>query len=318
HLRLQLGRGRRRYEASLEAYDLYLRARALAIHRGASGAVETIGIFEQAIARDPSFAPAYAGLCAAHATRSILFPFDHPADELLRMWAAADRAIQLDPLLAEANAALALAQARDGQWEQAEKSFRRAVELDSNRSSTYANFAMFLLNVLGRNKEALQQLRIAEKSDPLSPQPHRDLAVVLTSSGRFDEAAEQCLKMPVDSFRIPYLARARLGQGRVGEAIRLLTNDANPTRLRERAGLLGYAYARSGHREEAEKLAAAHADWANTQVLIFAGLGDKDRAFAALDRMRVVGAQRIGMYLNYPELALLAGDPRVKALRKKV
>src|SRR5262249_44523364 len=108
HLRLQLGRGRRRYETSLEAYDLYLRARALATQRGASGAVEAMGIFEQAIAGDPSFAPAYAGLCAAHATRSILFPFDHPADELLRMWAAADRAIQLDPLLAEAHAALAL------------------------------------------------------------------------------------------------------------------------------------------------------------------------------------------------------------------
>jgi hypothetical protein len=137
-------------------------------------------------------------------------------------------------------------------------------------------------------------------------------------AGRFDEAAEQSLKMPADSFRIPYLARARLGQGRIGEAIQLLANDANSTKLREEVGLLGFAYAWSGHREEAEKLAAAHSDWANTQVLIFAGLGDKDRAFAALDRMAVVGAQRIGMYLNYPELALLRGDPRVKALRKKV
>jgi hypothetical protein len=84
-------------------------------------------------------------------------------------------------------------------------------------------------------------------------------------AGRFDEAAEQSLKMPAGSFRIPYLARARLGQGRIGEgrigeAIQLLANDANSTKLREEVGLPGFAYARSGHREEAEKLAAAHSD----------------------------------------------------------
>ena len=318
HLRLQLGRGRRRYETSVEAYDLYLRARAMAIHRGAPGVVETIGTFERAIASDPSFAPAYAGLSGASAIRSIQFAFDHPADELLKMRAAAEKAIQLDPLLAEAHEALAMAQAREGQWEHAEKSFLRAVQLDPNRSSAYADYAVFLLNVLGRNKEALRQLRIAEKIDPFSPEVHRDLAVVLISAGRFDEAVEQSLKMPADNFRIPYLARARLGQGRIGEAILLITASANTTKVREQAGLLGYAYARSGRREEAEKLAAAHPEWANTQVLIFAGLGDKDRAFAALDRMSVLGAPRIGMYLNYPELALLRGDPRLKALRKKV
>ena len=154
--------------------------------------------------------------------------------------------------------------------------------------------------------------------DPLSSNVHRALAIVLISAGRFDEAVEQTLKMPADNFRIPYLARARLGQGRIAEAIQLITARANTTKVREQAGLLGYAYARSGRREEAEKLAAEHSDWANTQVLIFAGLGDKDRAFAALDRMSVLGAPRIGMYLNYPELALLRGDPRLKALRKKV
>jgi hypothetical protein len=144
------------------------------------------------------------------------------------------------------------------------------------------------------------------------------LAIVLMSAGRFDEAAEEVLKMPADNFRIPYLARARLGQGKIREAIQLLTSDANPTKLREEVGLLGYAYAQSGRRDEAERLAAAHPDWANTQLLIFAGLGDKDRTFAALDRLSVVGGQRVGMYLNYPELALVRGDPRFKALRRKV
>lgn len=81
-------------------------------------------------------------------------------------------------------------------------------------------------------------------------------------------------------------------------------------------GWLGYAYARSGRREEAEKLAINLPPLG--QALIFAGLGDKDRSFEALDRMAVVGPVRMGSILGLPELALLRGDPRVKALRKKV
>jgi hypothetical protein len=68
---------------------------------------------------------------------------------------------------------------------------------------------------------------------------------------------------------------------------------------------------------EAEKIAVANSDRPDEQVLIFAGLGDKDRTLEALDRIAVLGAQRIGKCLNYPELALLRDDPRLKALRKK-
>src|SRR5205085_7840056 len=69
-LRLKLGRGRRRYETSVEAYDLYLRARTLQIQHGDPGRDQSIGLLEEAIAKDPSFAPAYAGLAAAYASRS--------------------------------------------------------------------------------------------------------------------------------------------------------------------------------------------------------------------------------------------------------
>jgi hypothetical protein len=82
-------------------------------------------------------------------------------------------------------------------------------------------------------------------------------------------------------------------------------------------GFAGYIYARSDRREEAERLAAA-SNFANEQALTFAGLGDKDRTLAALDRMAVLGAQRVGIFLNYPEMALLRDDPRLKAFRKKV
>jgi TolB-like protein/Flp pilus assembly protein TadD len=313
-LRLHLGRGRRRYETSVEAYDFYLQGRALALRRGIRGVVQSIGSFEHAVSKDASFAPAYAGLGAAYAVRSIQFPEDHPADELEKMRAAADKAVQLDPLLAEAHEALALAYARDSRWGEAEQSFRHAIELDPNRSSTYVDFAQWLLRVLGRNDEALGQLRKAQKTDPLAPDVHFVLAATLTSTGRYEQAAAECLKMPVeDSLAKMCLARTKLGQGRMDEAIQLLMNDPNPQSL----GLLGYAYARAGRRDEAEQL-AGHAASANEQVLIFAGLGDEDRTLEALHRMAALGAQRVGTYLNYPELASLRGKPRLRAFRASV
>ena len=290
--------------------------RAARSHCGAAfvGVIQSIRLYEQAVALDASFAPAYAGLGAAYAIRSIQFPVDHPPDELARMRTAAEKAVQLDPLLAEAHAALGLAYARDSRWEDAEKSFRHAIELDPNRSSTYTDFALWLLHVLGRNDDALGQLRMAQKADPLSPDIHLALATTLNSTGEYERAAAECLKMPVEnSLAKQCLARTRLGEGRLDEAIQLLMGDPNP----QSRGLLGYAYARSGRRDEAEAL-AGQSVFANEQALIFAGLGDEHRTLQALDRMAALGAQRVGMYLNSPELASLRGDPRLSAIRTKV
>ncbi len=320
-LRLKLGGGRRRYETSTEAYDLYLRARAFPIQRGILGYDQSIGLLEEAIAKDPSFAPAYANLAAAHAARSGEFRFDLVV-EASKMRAAADKAIQLDPLLAEAYDALGMTYARDAQWEQSERSFRRGIKLDPGRSESYQHFVQFLLWPLDRFEESLKQLRAALKADPLSPTIHITLANVLISAGRYDEAAGNCERLPEDfPAKSECLGRARIGQGRIEEAIQILVTafkrgvpEGNEVR-----GSLGYAYAKDGRYDEAEKLAAA-TSWLNpfNKAVIFAGLGDKDRTFEALDRATTSGPFRIGRILAWPELSLLRGDPRVKALRKKV
>ena len=320
NLRLNLGGGRRRYETSLEAYDLYLRARALYVFPGSSqnDFSQAVELLEQAIAKDPAFAPAYAALGTTYADQSVQFLFDHPPDELQKMRAASEKAIQLDPLLAEAHEALAMAYARDGQWQQAEKSFNRAIDLDRNRSNTYVYYAMWLLRPLGRNHEALQWLRVAEKADPLSANAHLYVAEILISLGRYDEAAETCLKVDEESgLRVQRLARSRLGQGRIDEAIQILADAPGLAKDQQSRGFLGFAYARSGRREKAEEMAAV-SKYPNEQALIFAGLGDSDRTLAALDRMSTLGPQRVGVYINYPEMAFLRNDSRLKALRKKV
>jgi tetratricopeptide (TPR) repeat protein len=222
------------------------------------------------------------------------------------MRSAAERAIQLDPLLEEAHNALGVVYARDGRWSQSEASFRRAIELDSNSAGTRLNFVMNLLWPLGRINEALQQLHAAERADPLSPALHFVYGDLLISAGRYEEAAGHCQRSSdVDECH----GRVLLAEGRIDDAIKSLASAPN-TRY------LGYTYGRAGRREEGEKLSAASRG-ALQQVLIHAGLGDSDGTLNALDRMIELGPVRVGLTLSGPELSFLRGDPRVKALRKK-
>jgi tetratricopeptide (TPR) repeat protein len=214
-----------------------------------------------------------------------------------------------------------MTRARDAQWEQSEESFRRAIELDPSRTLSYGHFAWFLLFPLGRTEEALEQLRIAETIDPLSPMIHFELAFVLMSARRYDEAADHCQKLPEEfPFKSYCLGEAWLGQGRITEAFHILETELklDPSISHSDRGPLGCAYVEAGRREEAEKLAAASA--VNLFILtdIFACLGDKERTFEALDRAAVAGPFRMGRVLVSPRYALLRGDPRLQALRKKV
>jgi len=209
--------------------------------------------------------------------------------------------------LEEAHAALGEVYARDGRWGESEASFRRAIELNPNASEARLAFVTRYLWPLGRMDESLQQLREAEEADPLSPAVQLEYGALLLSIGRFNEAAGHCQK---SSNVAECQGRVLLAEGKLDDAIRTLAAAPN-TRY------LGYAYGRAGRREEVEKLAAVSSG-ALQQVLIHAGLGDKDGTFDALDRMTKLGPARIGLTLTLPELSFLRGDPRLKVLRMKV
>lgn len=313
NLRLKLGRGRRRYETSTEAYDLYLRARALRVRVRVRDFSQIVSLYEQAIQKDPTFAPAYAGLAVARVIRSGNSNFDAP-EEVTMLQAAAQKALELDPLSAESYEALGAAYARQGQWEQAEKSFRRSMEIQPGRVESHGYFAMYYLLPLGRVDAAIQELRIAEKSDPLFT---FFLADALADGGRDEEAVAECEKLPPDdNNRHGCVLGARVRQGKASEVIGIY--EADPAK---RAGTpAGCAYARMGRREEAEKL-AAHVLGGEGGASIFACLGEKDRVIEALDRASGLGPIRMGYFLlrvDRENRGLLHGDPRLKTLRKKV
>jgi tetratricopeptide (TPR) repeat protein len=201
-----------------------------------------------------------------------------------------------------------MAYARDARWAQSEKSFRRALELEPNFPQTYIDYAFWLLLPLGRTDEALKMMHRGERADPVSSGVQEVLGMVLISARKYDEAVAHC------SHNVECLSRARLGQGRVDDAIRILAPNKNTFYQ----GYLGYVYARAGRRQEAEKLIAGVAPNAFSQALIYAGLSDKDRTLEALERVAGLGAVQIGRALNSPEFAFIRDDPRVNALRKSV
>ncbi len=317
-LRLTLGRGQRRYDTNPETYELYLKARALLDrrdHRAGSGVREATELFEQVIAKDASFAPAYAGLAGAHAIRS-MSPYGGDTFAAARavMGPAAAKALQLDPLLAEAHAAMGWVYAREFDWDNADKSFRRAIDLNATLSHVYTGYSFSTLRPVGKHAEAERLLRAALGNDPLSLDLRRELAHVLIQAGRYDEAIENFDRArAVDpDFPVLHLYRALTLAGRWAEAIPALEKGPGF------APWLAHAYVRAGRRADAERLAVVHRGFPFREANIYVALGDKDRAFEALQQMFATEPQRLAQLLAQPEMAVLHGDPRLTDLRKKL
>lgn len=321
NLRLKLGPTRRRYDTDIATYVTYLRSRALRDMR-LSKAREAIPLFEEVIRRDPSFAPAYAALAATYGDLTMSWPTPEgfavaPREATARMKPLIERALEIDPMLAEAHVATAYVHALALRWVDAEASFRQAIKLDPTITAVYGDLVLSTLEPWGRLDESLATLQAALEADPLSLDLRNVLARIQLSAGQFDEALANCQRVVAEAPNFPfaeeYCARALAATGRTDEALALF----NKRRILNEHGI-GYVYAITGRRAEAEMLASRNRHFPNRQALIYAGLGDKDRAFEALDRLAAQNPRRAGAYLNYPELASLRGDPRIQILRRKL
>jgi tetratricopeptide (TPR) repeat protein len=312
----------RRSAAHGEGYDLYLRGRALLKRPAQRGVEESIDLFTQAVSKDGSFAPGYAGVAAGLAARS---GFDQFTDSeriamLEKGWAYAGTAMHLGPRSADAQDAMAMMQARTAQWPQAESSFRRAIRLAPRELLWREHFAVFLLLPLGRKEEAIAELLQAVAIDPGDRSVHFALVSPLRAVGRFEEADSHCLRAAENDQQAGTCWSASLRrQGKVDQAIRTLEASQSGHVLEPGAAqALGVEYARAGRREDAERMAALAPRLAS-KAQIYAALGDKDRTIAVLDRMVPMGPTRLGReFLNASNFAFLRSDPRLSDLRKKL
>src|ERR1700730_6066675 len=317
-LRLNLGRGQRRYNTNLEAYDLYLRAKSLlnrTLGWDSEGIAQSIPLFQAAIAKDPSFAPAYAGIADAYAYLSATPRTFNLETAYSEMRVACPKALQLDPLLAEAYAWMGLIDSRDHNWGEGERALRHAIELKPNLSRPREDFANWVLTPLGRLDESERELRTAIELDPLSLTAMNSLDFLLVIAGRYDEVLSNSRRIlasdPENYLAKQLSARAWVQKGDLQEGIATLEKlgEGSPS-------FLGYAYAKAGRRTDAERIAAQYQDWPWVQALLYAGLGDKDKTLDGLGKMVANKDPRSGFYPLYPEFAFLRGDPRLNEIRK--
>jgi TolB-like protein/tetratricopeptide (TPR) repeat protein/tRNA A-37 threonylcarbamoyl transferase component Bud32 len=324
------GVSRRAYDLSPEAYGRYLAARALLSRRG-PGVQKAIEYFQQVIAMAPEFAPAYAGIADAYAHMSLPTYQGVPTNKAQGlMRTAALKALELDPDLAEAHAAMGIVSARDLDWSSSQRDFQQAIALNPSLSQVYTNYSFFTLRPLRRFDEAERLLKVALKSDPLSLDVWREMGQLYFTVGRYDEAIDLLQRVRAVDPRFPtadvVLARALACSGRVNEALALYDliesqkPDGAPLLSRAPEGAphyQAYAYVKAGRRSDAERLAAENDQYAYRATIIYAALGDIDRAFEALQRTADREPQRVPLLLTWPELASLRGDPRFAAIQKR-
>jgi DNA-binding winged helix-turn-helix (wHTH) protein/Tfp pilus assembly protein PilF len=276
-----------------DADRAYLKGRHAWAQRSERSLKDAIGHFETALELQPELAAAHAGLSDCHATLGSL---SHVSPE--RAFPAARRhalqAIKFDRSLAEAHASLGFVRMYfDWDWAGAEAAFRQAIELDPDHAASHDSYSTYLL-AMGRAEEALREIGTARRREPLSPAINTDLGFHYYYTGRYEEAVKQLefvLDLDAD------FAPARLWLGRAYQEMGQFERSLSEYRKAEQAlgnwpvllAARGFVAARSGRIDEAQATLAALQALQQTRFvtsyglgLIYAGLGEHDTAFAAL------------------------------------
>ena len=328
-LRLNLSPGRRRYEANLEAYDLYLRGRHLMASfpapRGRPIALPAVQYFEQAIARDGNYAIAYAGMADALIAmeRNVGTATPFGTTILSKAKDAAERAVKLDPMLSEGHSAVASIRAREYAWQEAERGFRQAIDLNPNNALAHLELGISVLVVQGRFDEGLREVRLALALDPLSPYVNTEVGAALTLAGRYGEAVDQLRKASsLDQSRTrPFnlLGRALTLQGKPDEALEAFDQSIKRGIAYPEWGAC--AEVRAGRRDKAVAILQQQLNDARGSRALartYACLGDQERALEHLEKSFTQNGPGLAETLQSPELASMRSDPRFAELRKQV
>ncbi|HTF43745.1 MAG TPA: winged helix-turn-helix domain-containing protein [Terriglobales bacterium] len=276
-----------------EAYEAYLKGRYFLNKRSSEGMKTATGYFEQAIALDPRFALAYAGLADCY---SLLGSGTMPASVAsAKARTAALKALELDPSIAEGHTALAVVHFYyDWNWNDSERELQRAIQLNPNYATAH-HWSSVYLSAMGRFPEAIQEAERAHELDPLSPSITISLATEYRDARRFDRSIELLSAvLELD----PNFAAAHQGLGKTYAAMglwKLAVDEFQKTVAlshdSDSLSGLAYAYSASGERAQALKIVAQlRAERAGDYVspfnmaAVFTGLGEKDKAFSSLDR----------------------------------
>jgi len=313
----------------LAAQQLYLKGRNEWRKRTSDNMREGIRFFEEATKIDPSYAPAYAGLADCYnmlGNYSVLPSKEaHP-----QAFEAAQKALELDESLAEAHAAMAFIHYQwNWNWREAEREFKRAIELKPNYAPAHQWYSN-LLAVTGRIDEAITEAKQAQDLEPFSLIINSQVGLIYFHARRFEDAighAKETLKLDPNFFPSHrYIALGYQGQGKYNEAIAEFENALSLSRgstlIRAE---LGYAYAVAGRRNEALSILGELQQMSSVRhvspyhlAMIHIGLGQKDRALELLNIAFEERSERLVWVRVDPRFDKMRSDPRFIDLQQRI
>jgi tetratricopeptide (TPR) repeat protein len=311
------------------AHDAYLRGRYFVNRPSDENLERAIEQFEEAVALDSTFAPAYSGLSDAYAWAGYNEGFITAVASRAPALEAADKAVALDPNSAEAHTSLAIFKVfYDRDWSGGEAEFRRAFELNPSYSYARSQFAA-VLALAGRYEESAAESRIAAELDPLNPQVFLDAEVAPILQGDLDRVAELARRAaeldPTSSQAAEAEGWARLEVGGFDEAVPFYERARSlgaPSRV---TAYLAYAYGAAGDRANALRVLDALREVSpGGQVapfnlaVVYLGLGDHDRALDELERARAANSEALVFIRQDAIFNPLRSDPRFVALLREL
>ena len=318
---------RKRYTENSEAYQAYLMGLFFWNKKSKEGLNKAVEYFQQAIEIDSGYALAFAGLA------DVYFWLAYGEfDALTRKQnfensrSNALRALELDPLVAEAHAALATVKIKhDRDTIGAERSFERAIAVNPNCAMAYSRYTYFLA-AMGRLGESLQKIKRAQQLDPLSPDTNASLAYILYFTRDYDEAIRYCQRaLALEPNFLDALLLLGLSYEQKGMLEEALTQFGKAKEVEidstEALELLGHAFAVAGQKDEARTVLSELDSATNRNsihpynvALIHAALGHRQQAFEWLERPYLNWTERLRMLRFDPRMDSLKGDSRFTAI----
>ena len=309
-----------------KAYEIYLNGLFHNRKGGAENVRKALDFYNQALTLDPNFALAYVGVADSYRFLGGNGLVD-PREAKANANAAVQKALALDDSLAEAHAALAGSKQDEWAWADADREFKRAIELNPSLPRVHLNYGRYL-TLLGRQTEALGEIKRGQELDPLDSVYRRAEGQILYDARRYDEAIKQfqdTLKTdPENSFAQSNLAYLYAARGDYAEAIKYygkyieLDGESPSTDC-----YLGYYLAKSGRRDEAlvlldkvktTKDPVSPADLA----VLYAGLNDSEQAFASLEKAYAEHDLQLQFLKVDPHYDSLRSDPSFTDLLRRV
>ena len=314
--------------ADTEAYQAYLKGRYYWNRRTSLNIHKAIEQFKFATDRDPNYALAFVGLADCYAVLNE-YAGTPTSETVPQAKAFAERALALDPQLAEPHTTLAFVHEHLWQWAEAEDEFKRAIQLNPNYPTTYHWYSIFLKS-LGRNDDAAAAIKRAQELDPLSSVIAVNISRLYQVQNDHPTSVQNSLKIieldPNFGPAYQYLGLSYLKLGRNDEAVAALEKAVE---LTNRSGItlgdLGYVYGVTGNRAQAlAAIKELETKYLQSEAIgqyiaaVYAGLGDKDKAFEWLEKDFQVRNGKLAEIRWQLQFDDLRGDPRYKNLLKRM